>query len=158
MSKTQLAYLAGVLDSDGTIGIKKATYSMRVIGDSTQPTYSERIHVRQVERAALELFSAIFGGNIGSEKPSTRRGRMLWRWGLTDAKAASALRELLPFLRIKRQQAKNCLTLRAIKERSKRKRVAKGRGHIGSSPRTAEFSSAMESCYLEAKRLNHVGV
>jgi hypothetical protein len=38
MDKLILAYLAGVLDSDGTIGVKRSTYSMRVIGDSAQPT------------------------------------------------------------------------------------------------------------------------
>jgi hypothetical protein len=81
MTRTVLAYLAGVLDSDGTIGIKRNTYSMRVVKDSIAPTYSERIHIRQVERPALELFAATFGGNIGVNDPSAKNGRPLFRWG-----------------------------------------------------------------------------
>ncbi len=44
MNKREItSYLAGCIDSDGTIGIKKSTYAMRVTGDSGQPTYSERL-------------------------------------------------------------------------------------------------------------------
>lgn len=158
MDETTLAYLAGVLDSDGTIGVKRNTYSVRVVGDSGQPTYSERIHIRQVERAALELFAETFGGNIGITDPSAKRGRPLWNWGQTDKKAAATLAALLPYLRIKRRQAENCLALRAIKEESKITRVAKGRGHIGARPRPDELSIRMEACFIRAKELNRVGI
>lgn len=158
MDETTLAYLAGVLDSDGTIGVKRNTYSVRVIGDSGQPSYSERIHIRQVERAALELFSERFGGNIGITDPSAKRGRPLWNWGQTDRKAAATLTALLPYLRIKRAQAENCLALRAAKEESKVARVARGRGHAGAAPRSTELSAIMEACFVRAKELNRVGV
>jgi hypothetical protein len=158
MDKLILAYLAGVLDSDGTIGVKRSTYSMRVIGDSAQPTYSERIHIRQVERAALEVFAATFGGNIGITDPSAKRGRPLFNWGQTDLKAAVTLMALLPYLRIKRGQAENCLALRTAKDESKIARVAKGRGHKGSASRSPELSIRMEDCFLRAKELNRVGL
>ena len=158
MDETTLAYLAGVLDSDGTIGVKRNTYSVRVVGDSAQPTYSERIHIRQVERAALEVFAATFGGNIGITDPTAKRGRPLWNWGQTDRKAATTLVALLPYLRIKRAQAENCLILRDLKERSKLARVAKGRGYAGSASRSPGFSAAMEACFVHAKKLNRVGL
>ncbi len=149
--------LCWLIDADGTIGIKRSTYRMRVVKDSTQPNFSERIHIRQVERAGIEILAATFGGNIRVEDPSAKRGRSLFRWGLTDLKASHALREMLPFLRIKRTQAVNCLALRALKETSKRRRTAIGRGHVGSSCRPAEISDEMEKCYLYAKWLNRVG-
>lgn len=157
MRQTEIAYLAGVLDSDGTIGVKRSTYAVRVTKDSHQPSYSERIHIRQVERQALDLFSALFGGSVSVQPAATPNRKPLFRWGLTDRKAATALRVLLPHLRIKRLQANNCLRLREVKERSKKQRVAKGRGHVGSSPRSPENSTIMEALYQEAKRLNHVG-
>ena len=157
MDEISLAYLAGVLDSDGTIGVKRNTYGVRVIGDSAQPTYSERIHIRQVERAALDLFAATFGGKIGVTDPNAKRGRPLFNWGQTDRKAASTLAALLPYLRIKRAQAENCLALRAVKERSKVARVAPGRGHAGSASRPLDLSEAMERHYIRAKELNRVG-
>lgn len=158
MTKTTIAYLAGVLDSDGTIGIKRNTYAMRVTRDCTQPTYSERIHIRQVSREAVDVFSDTFGGNVGIEDSSCKFGKPLFRWGCTDRKAALCLKVLLPFLRIKRRQADNCLALRAIKEQSKKARVSKGRGHVGSARRPAAMSEHMESLYLRAKELNRVGV
>lgn len=156
--KIDIAYIAGVIDSDGTIGIKKSTYSMRITRDSKAPSYSERVHIRQVTREAIDFLALIFGGNVGTEDPSAKRGRPLYRWGVTDLKATILLRSLLPYLRIKRAQAENCLSLRLLKERSKRQRVAKGRGHVGSSARTTENGYAMEALYLNAKKLNQVGV
>jgi hypothetical protein len=156
--KIDLAYLAGVIDSDGTIGIKKSTYSMRVVGDSSAPSYSERIHIRQVTPQAIALLSETFGGNIGTEDPSAKRGKPLYRWGATDIKATNILRALLPYLKIKRKQAENCLALRDVKQQSKRQRIAKGRGHIGSSSRSAESGLRMEALYIQAKILNSVGV
>lgn len=158
MDEITLAYLAGVLDSDGTIGVKRNTYSVRIVGDSAQPTYSERIHIRQVERAALELFAETFGGNIGVTDPYAKRGRPLFNWGQTDRKAAATLVALLPYLRIKRAQAENCLALRAVKEQSKLARVAKGRGHAGAASRPVALGDAMEAHFLRAKELNRVGV
>lgn len=157
MKKIELAYLAGIIDADGTIGIKKNSYSMRIVKDSGQATYSERIHIRQVERPALELLAATFGGNIGTEDPHAKRGKPLYRWGQTDAKAVATLKALLPYLRIKRHQAENCIQLRIIKEESKRARVAKGRGHVGASVRPEIISRAMEDTYAVAKALNKVG-
>lgn len=158
MKKIDLAYLAGIIDADGTIGIKPSTYSVRILKESTQATYSERIHIRQVERPALELLAATFGGNIGIEDPNAKRGKPLYRWGQTDLKACATLRALLPYLRIKRRQAENCLALRKLKEQSKIERVAKGRGHVGAAKRSWELSNAMEGCYAIAKDLNRVGV
>ena len=157
MKQTDLAYLAGIFDADGTIGIKRSTYAIRVTGDSSQPTFSERIHIRQVDRQALELLSETFGGNIGVEKPSAPGGKPLFRWGQTDRKAAAALKAMLPYLRIKKRQAENCLHLRTLKEKSKKVRYARSRGHVGTARRPLEIGEAMEAAYHEAKRLNRVG-
>src|SRR5262245_15631447 len=88
--RLELAYCAGVIDSDGTIGIKKNTYKVRVVRDSSQPTYSARICVRQVEREAIELLASLFGGSIRLGKPYAKRGKPLWSWEIRDALAERA--------------------------------------------------------------------
>lgn len=158
MDSLTFAYLAGVLDSDGTIGIKRSTYAMRVRGDASTPIYSERIHIRQVTREAIDLFAETFGGNVAMEDPHAKRGRVLYRWGCTDKRAVEVLTALLPYLRIKRQQALNCMALRDVKERSKIARVAVGRGHMGGAVRTDAISDEMQACYDRAAVLNKVGV
>lgn len=152
-----LSYLAGAIDADGTIGIKKSTYSMRVTGDSTRPTYSERVALRQVTRVVPELLRDTFGGTFYEHK-GQGKGKNLFSWQITDMKCAAAVRLLLPYLRIKKDQALNVLDLRKTKEQSKRFRVRRGRGHAGSSGRSDKHSNRMEALYIEAKRLNTVGV
>lgn len=74
---TVLAYCAGVIDSDGCIGVKRNTYSMRKVGDATQPTYSERVSIKQVEPQAVRLLKDTFGGNLHaprSRQQTQRKG------------------------------------------------------------------------------------
>lgn len=158
MDKLTLAYLAGVIDSDGSISIRRSTYAMRKRGDAGAPIYSERITVRQVTPQAIELLHATFAGYRYTSDPSAKRGRPLEGWEVTDKRAHLALVALLPYLRIKRRQAENCLALRALKEQSARMRVAKGRGHAGAAARTPEMNADMEACYLRNRELNRVGI
>lgn len=157
MSAALLAYCAGVVDSDGTIGIKRNTYSMRVTGDSSQPNYSERICVKQVEPDAVRLLHETFGGTFYLAGPSASKGRSLYCWQVTDKRAAACLAAIHPFLRIKKSHAENCLGLRKTKEISKAARVSFGRGHVGSARRPAHLSEAMQQAYFRAKELNAVG-
>ena len=157
-SETQLAYCAGVIDSDGTIGVKRSTYGMRVVKGCAAPNYSERISVKQVERQAVDLLNLLFGGARYVQNPSAGKGKPLESWDINNRKAAVCIYALLPYLRIKREQALNCLRLRVVKERSKRERVAFGRGHAGSAHRTERSSQEMEQAYARAKELNRVGV
>lgn len=155
--RVTLAYCAGVVDSDGTIGIKRLTYAMRVVGDAKQPTYAARICVRQVTRDAVDVLAATFGGTVRTCKPSSPNGRPLFEWCVMDRIAGAALEQLLPYLRIKRAQAENCLALRRLIEESKRQRVAKGRGHVGSASRSPELSEQMAAAHTRAHELNRVG-
>lgn len=159
MIDLEIAYCAGVVDSDGTIGIKRSTYSMRVVADCGGPTYSERICVKQVEFAAIETLHRLFGGSLYIQDPNAQRGRSLYTWQVTDKKAASALTCLLPHLRIKRAQALNALELRAAKGESVklRKVAAAGKGTIGGAPRDSAISALMQSLYERSKELNSVG-
>jgi hypothetical protein len=155
---TTLAYLAGVIDSDGSISVRRSTYSQRVRKDSGAPTYSERVTVKQVTPEAVDLLHETFGGYRFTSSPSAKRGRPLHGWEVTNRKASTALTALLPSLRIKRGQAENCLALRKLKQRSAVERVAVGRGHVGASPRSAELNTAMENTYAQSRALNRVGV
>jgi len=158
MRDTVKAYLAGVIDSDGTVGIKRSTYAMRRRGDAAQAVYSERVSVRQVEPQAVDLLAQSFGGSRYMTKPSTTKGRALHTWAVTDRQARDCLRSLLPYLRIKVGQARNALRLRSLKERSRRAMMKRGRGHAGAAHRPTAITEAMQLLYMEAKRLNRAGV
>lgn len=155
--KTILAYLAGVIDSDGTIGVKRSTYHMRKIGDATQAIYSERVCLKQVEPHAVQLLKKYFGGSVYISKPSAKKGKNLFTWQVSDKRAFLFLKAVIPYLRIKKQQAKNCLELRKLKISSQKQRMAFGRGHIGAAHRSQRLTTAMEKRHQAAHLLNSVG-
>lgn len=112
MDSLELAYAAGVIDSDGCIGIRRSDYAMRVRGDATQAIYFERVTVKQVEPAAVDLLNALFPATRGITDPSAKRGRPLHYWHIHSRAAGAALVALLPYLRIKREQAINAIKMR----------------------------------------------
>lgn len=114
--QTVLAYLAGIMDADGSFMIKRSTYHMRVRGDASCPIFSERLAIKQVTPDAIDLLHKIFGGSRGMEKPSAIHGQMLHRWGVTDLKAYKVALALFPYLRIKKSQASLLLELRKAKQ------------------------------------------
>jgi hypothetical protein len=124
MTKNEiLAYLAGAMDSDGSFGIRRKTYSMRTRGDLS-PGYSERVGLKQVTPEVPQLLKETFGGGVGVSKPGTKNSRPLWHWGATDRIAADAAKALLPFLRIKKRQVELLLELRSTKDDSRYQRLA----------------------------------
>jgi hypothetical protein len=157
MDPLTLAYLAGVIDSDGSIGIKRSTYGMRH-GNGGQPTYSERVMCRQVSPEAVDLLRATFGGYRGTTAASAPRGKPLHSWQVTDLKAVACLQALRPFLLVKAAQADNALALRVVKDASRTARVPFGRGHVGAIVRPEAFSTEMERLFEVAHALNRVGV
>jgi hypothetical protein len=156
MDSNLLAYLAGVIDSDGSIGIKRSTYAMRH-GNGGQATYSERVMCRQVTPDAIVLLRDIFGGYYGMTAASTPRGKPLHSWQVTDLRAAACLKALRPFLRVKAAQADNALALRVVKNASKAARVPLGRGHVGAIVRPEAFGLEMERLLAVAHELNSTG-
>lgn len=121
-SALDLAYMAGVVDSDGYIGVHRNSYAMRVRGDATNAVYQPRIQVKQVESAAIDLFHATFGGHRHMQPPTATRGRPLDQWTVHSAACRPVLEALLPYLRIKKAQAENALEVCHINSSAERRR------------------------------------
>lgn len=104
MSELDLAYLAGVVDSDGHITINESKrngvyYHGAVVG------------ITGTRDAPHVLASSIWGGNINTHKPSNPRHRLVYLWGKTGKGAATVISDLLPYLRVKREIALVALEL-----------------------------------------------
>ncbi|HEX7992438.1 MAG TPA: hypothetical protein VF506_00860 [Streptosporangiaceae bacterium] len=109
LAPTDLAYAAGVVDSDGYIGVHRNSYAMRVRGDASQAVYTPRVQVKQVTPQAVDLIHNLFGGHRMIGKPSAAKGRPLFAWAVHSAAAGRVCEALIPFLRIKSAQAENVL-------------------------------------------------
>lgn len=105
MKDTDLAYIAGIVDGEGYVGIKRTKGSR----------YSERIQVRMVDEPAIRFLAETLGGWYYAEKPHCNNGRPLFCYQSSDRAAATILRTLTPFLRVKAEQARIVLSLTAHK-------------------------------------------
>ena len=126
ISQILLAYLAGIIDGEGYIGIKK--YSGK---NCVSPTFHERIIVCMSEKYILDIFKKNFGGSIHIrifKNKIIKTNKIGYAWEASDKKAANIVKIFLPFLRVKNKQAKIVLKLRKSKEiykRSSHKKMAK---------------------------------
>ncbi len=110
-----VAYLAGVMDSDGYFKIEKRSVKRMI-----NPHYRIKIGAGQVAPSpAIELLSKVFGGTIRIRGDGRKGHRPIAHWGLFDRSAVPALEALLPYLVIKAPQARLLLQLRELKARGK---------------------------------------
>ena len=163
-SKTDLAYIAGLVDGEGYVGIKK----MPPKKDRVSSGYHARIQVRMVDEPAIEFLSSTLGGSYYREKPHAKNGRPLYCYSASDAKAEHVLKRILPYLRIKRTNANAVLELRAL-QATGRKHRTKEVGHrflqhwngklvrVRNLSFSDEYISQCEALYLRCKELNRVG-
>lgn len=153
----RLAYLAGIIDGEGYIGIKRM-----------QRRYHARVQVGMVERQAIDLLRDTFGGSLTLEA-LRGRGRDIWRWHLSGLQAEACLIALQPFLRVKRLQAEAVLALRRFQrnERSHRTKIVGERvfpnayGTARTVPNLAhsdEYVAQLDAMYLRCRALNRRGV
>ena len=112
-NKTILAYLAGVLDGDGSFCIH---LKRQRICKPTRPdkitSFTAKIQIKQVQPEAIELIHETFGGIIPRMvKPSAKNGKPLWFWEISGSRAAEVSNLLIPYLRLKKRQAEILIEL-----------------------------------------------
>ena len=151
-----LAYAAGVIDSDGSIGIRLDTHAMRVRKVKTGPIFKERVTLKQIEPQAVDLLHEAFGGSRFISAPPNERAQPLHSLQIVDRMASTFLAAIAPYLLIKRRQAELCIELRRLKDESRQARFAYGRGHRGGGPRPDSLTAAMTDLRAEIMRLNQV--
>ncbi len=150
------AYLAGILDGEGYVGIKKSTWGLRT-GHCKSPTYSERVQVKMSIKEIPELFQKEFGGGLMQDrkvyqsKSGFKNNSKMWVYGASDKIAAKLLKTLLPYIRLKKPQALYCLKLRKNKE-SKKARLRGGRTQ--KRLMSPEILAKRESWYLAIKAIH----
>jgi excisionase family DNA binding protein len=132
----ELAYLAGVVDSDGYIGVHRKQ------AEKWAANYQPRVQIKQVTPQAVDLAEECFGGHRYEGKPTTTNGRPLMVWQVHSAAAGRVCEALLPFLRIKRAQAENVLRLCEVNSRLGRRRFVLPDIVPGEELVSAEFAAA----------------
>lgn len=166
MKKTDIAYIAGLIDGEGYIGIKKTpAYKCQ---DRQTNGYYARIQIRMVDEQAIKFIAENLGGWYYKEKPHTVKGRLLYCYQASNKAADKILTILLPFLKVKKSVAETVLSLRKLQSTSQKYRT-KVTGHrnftnqhgsmtkIENRSFSDEYINICETFYLRCKELNKTG-
>ena len=112
MKKTDWAYMAGFFDGEGSIGFM--TMGRR------RKTFRLRVQVISTNEWAVQFLRFSSGGSVGVDR-HTLFQRMRWktayRWGVYDNKAYSFLKQIYPYLKLKKPQAELAFLFQEHKKR-----------------------------------------
>lgn len=98
MKKVDAAWLAGLIDGEGSISMS--------LGSKNKVSLTPSLVVAMTTPSVLREIVRITGFGKVSRGYQNGFGRKpIYRWGIVSRQAASVLRKLIPFLRLKRKQA-----------------------------------------------------
>lgn len=103
------AYIAGIIDGEGSIGI---------IRRKSEPSGCIFVAVYNTDPRIPVLMKSYYGGCIHETKPKNG-WRVLFHWRASNLAAEKLLRDVLPFLILKKEQASLCLFVRRYSKRYK---------------------------------------
>lgn len=112
-----LAYVAGTIDSDGCIAIKKTKKSKRLIS----PHYTLQVLLNSPDGRQIDYLYGNYGGRI--YKTYANSGKIIWRWEVASRRAANLCKKLIPFLRYKKEQAELAVQFQSKIERHRAKQL-----------------------------------
>lgn len=137
-SEAELAYLAGIIDGEGTVSIGLRT------NQQGNRYHTFILQVSSVDRPLTDWLCSTFGGSVGIHRQSRGNYRALHRWSVRSRQGEAILRAVLPYLLLKRPQAELVLRLR-------------GTVCLGANRLSDEVRAEREAIVAELRRLNWRG-
>lgn len=117
VSKNELAYLAGFIDGEGCLNIRK------------NPNWVIRVQVYNTKPSVIYWIRDSFGGRVWmKEHPADKNWKSSYTYEATAKIAYLLLKAVFPFLRLKKEQAE--MLIRFQEEKDKRKKM-NGQNKIG---------------------------
>lgn len=158
--ETDLSYIAGIMDSDGYIGIVKQSEIRRK--KNVTRCFRPVVTVTQAQSQAIAFLKETFGGHCGISKQSknSHGWRELYRWNICNRKDVKAFLEaILPYLRIKKEQAEMVIEYCNIREKALQdKSISRNeKGQFSKSSKNT-YSGIEEIMWKDIKKLNQTGV
>lgn len=166
MKDTDLAYIAGIVDGEGCVRINK-TKAYKCQGKVT-PTYNARIQIRMTDEEAIRFIAQTLGGWYYPEKKAAPHRKKLYCYQASGKAAENILRTILPYLRVKKEQALTVLALRNLQSvsRSFKTKVIGQRNFpnvygtrriVDITCLSDEYIDLCEGLYQKSKELNRTG-
>lgn len=97
------AYYAGFFDADGAVMIHRCRRSFNLT-----------VRINQTSREILDSFLLNYGGKVQGPYERGGNAKPQWFWSCDAAKAEAFLRDVLPYLVVKRERAQHAIEYRAL--------------------------------------------
>lgn len=145
MKDTTKAYWAGIVDGEAYIGITKTdTLRNPKMYGMKSPRYKARLQLRMVDERTIKTFARLAGVPVGIDR--RWKIRPLFYAHVDAWRLTRLLTVLLPFLRLKRGQARLVLRLLALQGKRRWGRA---------TPLPQTHLDQCEHLYLQVKALNY---
>lgn len=106
-SSDELAYMAGIVDGEGCIGLKGERLSETKSG-LTVKRAEARLEITNTDVRLIHWIVSHFGGNSRPKKPANPKAKPAFSWACGGERAHAILSRLMPYLVMKKAQAE-CL-------------------------------------------------
>jgi hypothetical protein len=107
MKKTDLAYVAGIIDGEGWISIKNRTIK------NGNRNYALKVGVGNTNEWLINWLKFSFGGSVCLKKKWLVNQKQQWIWDLSTKQASEFLKLILPYLRLKKPQAELAISFQS---------------------------------------------
>ena len=116
MKRTDLAYIAGIVDGEGYIGIQSDCKKSK----HGHPNLRLRVAVTSTDEWLCQHLKFAIGGGVIKLKRASENHKPCWQWEIGYKKAGDFLRLILPYLHLKKPQAELAIKFQEAKGRSTR--------------------------------------
>jgi len=148
--ETDLAYIAGIIDGEGTVGI----YKKKPKNEYQSPGYRERVAISSSNLEVLNYINKFFPGVIAKNTRYSSKHSPMFRLEYHVLRAIPILEAVSKYMIIKKKQAEKVLAYRkAITPIDPKKSKSFGPQRLSSKE-----IALRESYYQELKKLNLRGV
>lgn len=141
MDKKDLIYFAGIVDGEGCIHID--SYGAK--GKNKNQVGQIRLRIRHTYYPLIVWIKDTFGGSLYKCKKIQPRFKNTWEWQVSCKKAAEILQKILPYMKVKAQQARLVIKFQETKGKA-------GIGRRQISPETVQKRIMLKKRISE---LNH---
>jgi len=146
MKRTDLAYIAGLFDGEGNIGIVKRKCHYH----ATVPIYHLQVRLTLVQEYLPHWLQMAFGGYVSFRKRPNSKHRDIYTWQIGYGQATDFLKAILPFLKLKKPQAELAIEFQSNKI------IGHPRTVRGQFPRKRDGELAVEEAqYILMRNLKH---
>ena len=151
MTRTERAYLAGLIDGEGCISM-----FWNNANDGLNGSTMARLHIAMCDEGILAWVRRRVGSGTSFTRPYVKKNpawRPLWTIAWTGRSAVAVLRQVLPYLRLKKRQARILIAWVTLSNRTR-----KFHGRAGGSPYPKWVLAKRDAWLLEMRSLNQRGV